>query len=90
MLVAAPRARRPALVAVKLCDSPHRVVIQNVRSWPALEQLLVLLLNVDEHSVNHGGNQGQFAECCHCGFWCDEPEVAGPAHFVVAVRIAEE
>ena len=24
------------------------------------------------------------------GFWGDEPEVAGPAHFVAAVRIAEE
>jgi hypothetical protein len=24
------------------------------------------------------------------GFWGDEPEVAGPAHFVAAVGIAEE
>jgi hypothetical protein len=28
--------------------------------------------------------------CWAAGFWGDEPEVAGPAHFVAAVGIAEE
>ena len=34
--------------------------------------------------------RGSLLSACHCGFWCDELEVAGPAHFVAAVGIAEE